>query len=104
MRVQQGPWGTNGSNGGHVTFTAKNQTLKGKIIVDSKSSLDLSLKSGSTYTGAIKGRGTVNVTIADGCTWKLTGNSTISSLDCDADAIDLNGYTLKVNGKTWTNQ
>lgn len=103
MRIQQGPWGTSGSNGGNVTFTAKNQKLKGKIIVDSKSSLALSLKSGSTYIGAIKSKGTVNVTIADGCTWKLTGNSTISSLDCDADAIDLNGYTLTVNGKTWTN-
>lgn len=32
----------------------------------------------------------------------LTGDSYISGLTCDADAIDLNGYTLTVGGETYT--
>ena len=39
--------------------------------------------------------------IADGSTWTLTGDSYITSLTCGADAIDLNGHTLYVNGKAY---
>lgn len=46
-------WGNSGSNGGHLTFTAVNQELKGNIIADNISSVDLSLTQKSTLTGAI---------------------------------------------------
>ena len=39
--------------------------------------------------------------IESGCTWTLTGDSYITALTCDADAIDLNGHTLYVNGEAY---
>ncbi len=94
-------WGTEGANGGICTFTATNQTLSGNIIVDSISSLDFSLASGSTFTGAINtsgAAGTVNVSMASGTTWVLTGDSYITSFTGDVSQITTNGYTVYVNG------
>jgi hypothetical protein len=99
--IQAGPWGTSGSNGGDVTVYATDQTLSGDITVDSYSSLNLEL-SNSDYSGAINSEGTVYVSVPSGSTWTLTGDSSISSLSCDADSIDLNGYTLTVNGVAYT--
>ena len=45
-------WGTPGRNGGHATFTGRDQTLKGTIKVDTVSSLDFYLLDNSTYTGS----------------------------------------------------
>jgi len=42
------------------------------------------------------------VELSGGSKWTLTGDSYITSLTCDADSIDLNGYTLYVNGKAYT--
>ena len=88
---------------GGQTFTAGTQTLTGDISVDAISSLQMRLCSGSTYTGAIQmvenaQRGTsadaqVNVTIESGCTWVLTGDCAITSLDNNG-TIDFNGYTI----------
>lgn len=46
-------WGSAGSNGAQVTFTADNQTLKGNIRVDSISTLDMTLSGNSTFTGTV---------------------------------------------------
>ena len=46
-------WGRAGSNGADVTFTGLGETLTGDISVDSISSLDLYLLSGTRYTGQI---------------------------------------------------
>lgn len=88
---------------GGQTFTAGTQTLTGDISVDAISSLQMRLCSGSTYTGAIQmvenaQRGTsadaqVNVMIESGCTWVLTGDCAITSLDNNG-TIDFNGYTI----------
>jgi hypothetical protein len=43
-------WGTAGSNGGTVTFTALGETLSGDIDVDTISSLDLYLLENTVYT------------------------------------------------------
>ena len=48
----QSQWGTVGSNGGELTFNAKDETLDGNIIVDSISSLNMTLSS-TSYVGAI---------------------------------------------------
>lgn len=99
-----GVWGRSGSNGGKAGFLAKGQVLSGAITVDSLSSLSLDLEDGSSYTGAINedGQGgTVDVVLGDGCSWKLTGDSYVSSLDGDTAGIDLDGHTLYVDGVAW---
>ena len=102
LQLEAGPWGTSGSNGGHATVNASGQTLTGDISVDSISSLNLKLTNGSAWTGALTSSGSTYVSVPDGCTWKLTGDSTISSLSCASGAIDLNGHTLTVNGTKYT--
>ncbi len=97
LTVSAGRWGKDGRNGGKCEFYATNQTLEGDIIADSISSLSLDLKS-SHYTGAIHGVGSVSVTMDADSTWELTGDSSISSLSGDLSGLNLNGYTLYING------
>ena len=88
-----------------VTLNAANQIINGDMIVDSVSNLNLYLKSGSAFTGAINSdgqAGEVYVEIEDGSTWTLTGDSYITSLTCGTGAIKLNGHKLYVNGKEYT--
>ncbi len=96
-------WGTAGSNGANVTFTADGQTLEGDIIVDSISTLNMTLTGKSTFTGTINivdnadGGTAVSdnavVTIDKGSTWTLTGNCTLTSLTNNG-TINFNGYTI----------
>ena len=96
-------WGTAGSNGAQVEFTADGQKLDGDIIVDTISTLTMTMKNGSTFTGAIniidnaEGGAAVSdnaiVTIESGCTWNLTGNCTLTSLTNNG-TINFNGYTI----------
>ena len=58
----------------------------------------------SAWTGAINTdgqTGDVYVEISGGSTWTLTADSYVSSLTCDADSINLNGYKLFVNGEEY---
>lgn len=96
-------WGTAGSNGAQVTFTASDQTLDGDIVVDTISTLNMTLSDNSTFNGTINiidnadGGTAVSdnavVTIDSGSTWNLTGNYTISSLTNNG-TINFNGYTI----------
>ena len=96
-------WGTAGANGAQVDFTADAQTLEGDIVVDTISTLDLTLKNGSSFTGTVniienaEGGAAVSdnavVTIESGCTWTLTGDCVITSL-VNNGTIDFNGYTI----------
>ena len=96
-------WGTAGSNGAQVEFTADAQTLEGDILVDSISTLTMVLQNGSTFTGTINivdnaGGGTAVednavVTIGSGCVWTLTGDCTLTSL-VNNGTINFNGYTI----------
>lgn len=100
-----GQWGQDGSNGGTVEFTATDQALSGNITVDDISSLTLKLAGGSSYEGAVNSdgqAGTVNIELGDNATWKLTGDSYVSSLSGDKSGIDLNGHTLYVDGQVWS--
>ena len=96
-------WGTAGSNGAQVDFTADAQTLEGDILVDSISTLNLTLTNGSTFTGTIsilenaEGGAAVSdnaaVTIGAGCTWTITGDCTVTSLTNNG-TVNFNGHTI----------
>lgn len=103
LRAAAAGWGKEGSNGGKVNLYLKDQTLEGDIIVDSISIVNMYLESGTVYTGAVNtdDEGEVCVTVESGSKWILTGDSYISSLTCDAGAVDLNGYTLTVGGEVY---
>ena len=95
----QNQWGTEGSNGGELTFNAKDENLDGNIIVDSISSLNMTLSS-TSYIGAINPSddfGPTDVVIESGSDWTLDGDSHISSLENNGE-INYNGHTLYVNG------
>ena len=104
LRAAAAGWGNEGSNGGKVNLTATKQNINGDMIVDDISALNLYLKEGSTFTGAINPDGTagdVYVEFSGGAKWILTADSNIKSLTCDTDSIELNGYTLTVDGKSY---
>lgn len=95
-------WGTAGKNGAQVTFTASNQTLEGDIIVDTISTLDMTLKDNSTFTGTISietnedgdaVENNADITIEKGSTWNLTGDCTLSTLTNNG-TINFNGHTI----------
>lgn len=100
LRAAAAGWGTSGSNGGKVDLFLISQSLDGDILVDDISQLNMYLQSGTTYEGAINSdnAGEVYVEIESGSAWVLTEDSYITSLTCDANGIDLNGYKLYVNG------
>ncbi len=105
LRAEAAGWGTEGSNGGHINLYAAGQTIDGDMIVDSVSELNLYLSDASAFEGAINSDGAagdVYVEIDEDSTWTLTADSYVTSLTCDADAIDLNGYTLYVDGEVYT--
>lgn len=104
LRAAAAGWGSEGSNGGHVTLNAKGQEIDGTMLVDEVSSLNLYLDGDSSFEGTINpdgAAGEVYVELAQGAKWVLTADAYITSLSCDADAIDLNGHTLHVGDATY---
>lgn len=104
-------WGSSGSNGADCNFTAINQEMSGDIIWDSISQLDFYMTDGSTLTGAVVddesnagngGDGYCNLYIASGCTWVVTGDSTVSSLSCAGTITDENGNSVTIKGSDGT--
>jgi len=70
-------WGVAGSNGGHAVLTAEAETLNGDLICDNISTIDATLKKGTTLTGALKG---ASLTLDASSKWYVTGNSVIKGL------------------------
>ena len=104
LRAEAAGWGSEGKNGGKVNLYLNSQILEGDIAVDEISAINMYIKSGSEFTGAINAdnEGEVYVEIESGSKWILSGDSYVTSLTCDADAIDLNGHTLYVNGVAYS--
>ena len=95
--------GTEGSNGGELTFNAKDETLEGNVVVDSISSLNMTLSS-SSFVGAINPSddfGQTDIVMGSGSHWTLDGDSHISSLENNGE-INYNGHTLYVDGVAYT--
>lgn len=107
-------WGTEGENGGTVTFTADSETLSGDITVDTISSLDLYLLDGTTYTGAMTIKeneaaaaasdNPITVNVDGTSTWIVTEDTTVSNLNAaeGAKIVDEDGNTVTIvaDGKT----
>lgn len=70
-------WGTSGSNGGIVTFTAAAETLTGALTADSISAISASLNNRSTLSGAAT---RVALTLDATSTWSVAAASTLTSL------------------------
>ena len=104
LRVESAAWGSSGSNGGKVTFNLSDQTAEGDIVVDSVSTLAMTLADSSTYKGTINGAnqaGNITLTLDENSVVVLTGDSYVDSLSnavSDNSNIYLNGYSLYVGG------
>lgn len=105
LRAGKDSWGNSGSNGGIVELLIENQEAKGNIVIDSLSTLDMTMKNDSYYEGTINGEDAakeIKLSLDKTSKIKLTGDSYITSFD-NADNsnsnIDFNGYKLYVNGK-----
>lgn len=101
-------WGKSGSNGADCLFTAVNQNMAGDVIWDNISQLDFYMTEGSSLKGAVRqdesyadsdGDGYCNLYIGEGCTWTVTGNSTVSRLSCQGTIVDDAGNAVMVHGK-----
>lgn len=105
LRIQKDSWGNSGSNGGDVTLKLTDQKVSGDIVVDSISTLEMTMSDGSVYEGTINGdksAKSLKLTLDKSSKIKLTGDSYVSSLDDaeeDYSNIDFNGYKLYVDGK-----
>ena len=87
-------WGTSGSNGGTVVFTADGQILTGNLSADNISSISATLQNGSSLTGAINADNTsakINLTLDANSLWNVTADSHIS---CLVDADEISGSTI----------
>jgi len=84
---------------------AKNQTLNGDIVVDALSSVSLTLRGKTDYTGTINTANTARaakVTLEDGAVWTLTGNAYLTAFTGRVSEIVTNGFTVYVNGTALT--
>jgi hypothetical protein len=99
-------WGEAGKNGANCAVIAKNQQLTGDIVVDELSSVSLTLRGTTTYTGTINTANTARaakVTLEDGATWTLSGNAYLTAFSGRVGGIVTNGFTVYVNGAALTN-
>ena len=95
----QNQWGSEGSNGGVAELNTDNEKIDGNVIVDSISSLTWNMKN-TEFKGSINSTGNTTVNVADGSTWTLTGDSSVSSLSVSGN-IEYGEYSLTVDGQTY---
>lgn len=107
-------WGQAGSNGATVKVKAINQTLEGDIVVDTISSINLTLTKGSTWTGSAiiqdndsattTTESPISITVGKTSSWIVTDDCTVSNLTVKNGGTikDSDGQTVTIvaNGKT----
>ena len=95
----QNQWGNEGSNGGVAELNTDNEKINGNVIVDEISSLTWNMKN-TEFSGAVNSTGNTTVSVGEGSTWTLTGDSSVSSLEVSGN-IEYGDYSLTVNGQTY---
>jgi len=107
IRAGSDQWGTSGSNGGTVDFTADGETLTGDVVLDSLSSVTAVLQNATTLTGAFNTAGTAKsaaLTLDATSTWVLTADAVVTTLtDADATFANITGNGHSVCYKTGVN-
>ena len=99
LKVSADRWGTTGSNGANVDFTADSEQLKGDITCDSISTIAATLKNNTTLKGSINADNTaksVTLSLDSTSTWNVAGTSYIGKL-VDGNTTLAN---IKDNGNT----
>jgi hypothetical protein len=108
MKVLMGAWDVDIEwskpvQGGTVTFVAENQVLPGDIVVDEFSTLDATLKNGTTLTGAINvddhGQD-VRLAIDASSAWHVTADSHLTGLTFSDGITDTGITNIIGNGHT----
>ena len=100
-------WGTPGSNGAQVNFTATNQQLAGDVCADTTSSLSLYLLNGSTWSGSASIEDNANgatssaplsVYVDGSSTWTVISDAHLSALGVatGGSIVDTDGNTVTV--------
>jgi hypothetical protein len=93
-------WGD--GTGPTCTFTTIGQTMNGKVIYDSASTLNLYLTSSSIWTGATEvsttytGTKTSSIYLDSSSKWIVDGNSTIDNLYNAGTIVDASGKTVTI--------
>ena len=109
--ANQRGWGATGTNGANCVFTAIRQDMDGDVLWDSISNLDLYLTEGSVLTGAViddescageGGDGGCRVVIDETSTWVVTGDSTLTALECAGAIVDAEGGSVTIAGSDGT--
>ena len=106
LKATTAKWGTNGSNGGNVSLNMINQKVNGNIIIDSISTLALTMKNKSILVGSIDGDNQakqVSLSLSSDSILSLTADTYLDTLEnevSDNSNIYSNGrYKLYVDGK-----
>lgn len=109
--ANQRGWGSTGANGANCVFTALQQDMTGDILWDSISSLTLYAAEGSVLTGAViddescagdGGDGSCTLVIDATSTWVVTGDSTLTTLNCAGAITDAQGNGVTIVGADGT--
>lgn len=103
VKAAAGNWGTGGSNGGTVIFTADGQALKGDLSADKVSSISLTLQNGSTLEGAIDAEHSAkaaNLTLDRSSTWTVTADSYLTTLTDSSGISGTQIANITGNGHT----
>lgn len=87
-----------------ASLNASKQTLTGKLLVYSDSTLHLNLENHSDFLGAVyrlgnAGDGNIDVHIGKDSTWSLTGDSVVDTLQNEG-TIYYNGYSITLGDGT----
>ena len=103
--------GIAGKNGAYLTLTAKEQECVGDVIWDSFSSASIYLEENSTLVGAIypeethagsEENGGAFLSIEEGSTWVVTGDSTLTCLSGPGEVVDEEGNRVSIVGSDGT--